>query len=436
MAANMAELLALLRGPNRASSSSTPLPRQGPTVDPAPWVPPTQAPENMDAPAPPTLRTSMAHPFTSPFPPPPAPTAIPLPPTAFLTSDQALSAPPPVPIPAPAAAYTVPPPMVFPASTPLPISTTFHELGTPTHAAQFASPTHFFLEADAEQERRLKRMEETIRALQANDARPNARYGDCSLFPGMRLPPKFKIPEFKTYGGTTDPRHHLRHYRGKMLQYWESASHPPGAEHKRDGAGPKLLAGDQIRPISPGPNFDPSIQDQFKRCKYHQGAPGHTLDNCWRLRDEIQRRIDSNRLTFNAVRPPNVQDNPLPDHRLSSRPSINMISACASGKDEDTRDDPLPFVIYYTPEEPTVGFAGHVASSAPFVVDIPAREPYTDSKVPWTYEGRLRTSRAHAARPACLPARTSSRPARPHTPAARPARPRASRALQPHAPCT
>ncbi|OWM65100.1 hypothetical protein CDL15_Pgr028818 [Punica granatum] len=34
MAANMAELLALLRGPNRASSSSTPPPGQGPTVDP------------------------------------------------------------------------------------------------------------------------------------------------------------------------------------------------------------------------------------------------------------------------------------------------------------------------------------------------------------------------------------------------------------------
>ncbi|PKI77651.1 hypothetical protein CRG98_001989 [Punica granatum] len=41
------------------------------------------------------------------------------------------------------------------------------------------------------------------------------------LFLGMRLPSKFKIPEFKTYEGMTDPRHHLRHYRGKMLQYWE-----------------------------------------------------------------------------------------------------------------------------------------------------------------------------------------------------------------------
>ncbi|PKI41727.1 hypothetical protein CRG98_037883 [Punica granatum] len=88
-----------------------------------------------------------------------------------------------------------------------PINTTFHEPGTSTHAAQFASPTHFFPEADAEQE--------------LSDARPDARYGDCSLFPGMRLPPKFRIPEFKTYEGMTDPRHHLRHYRGKMLQYWE-----------------------------------------------------------------------------------------------------------------------------------------------------------------------------------------------------------------------
>ncbi|XP_031392178.1 uncharacterized protein LOC116204238 [Punica granatum] len=134
---------------------------------------------------------------------------------------------------------------------------------------------------------------------------------------------------------------------------------------------------------------NPTPQDQSKRCEYHQGAPGHTLDNCWRLRDEIQKRIDSNRLTFNAVRPSNVHDNPLPDHRPSSGPSINMITICTSGRDEDAQDNPLPFVIDYTPEEPTVGFAGHMASPAPFVVDIPAREPYSDNKVPWTYEGGI-----------------------------------------------
>ncbi|PKI34997.1 hypothetical protein CRG98_044613, partial [Punica granatum] len=120
-----------------------------------------------------------------------------------------------------------------------------------------------------------------------------------------------------------------------------------------------------------------------------QVAPGHTLDNYWRLRDEIQRRIDSNRLTFNAVRPPNVQANPLPDHRPSLGPSVNMISICISERDEEAQENPPPFVINYTPEELTVGLTGHLASSASFVVDIPARESYSDSRVPWTYEGSV-----------------------------------------------
>ncbi|PKI42413.1 hypothetical protein CRG98_037194 [Punica granatum] len=58
-----------------------------------------------------------------------------------------------------------------------PINTTFLEPGTPTHADQFASPTQFFIEADTEQERRLKRMEETIRALQAMTTSSSGRRG-------------------------------------------------------------------------------------------------------------------------------------------------------------------------------------------------------------------------------------------------------------------
>ncbi|OWM78064.1 hypothetical protein CDL15_Pgr018633 [Punica granatum] len=37
MATNMAELMALLKGPNRASLSFTPPPGYGPAVDPSPW---------------------------------------------------------------------------------------------------------------------------------------------------------------------------------------------------------------------------------------------------------------------------------------------------------------------------------------------------------------------------------------------------------------
>ncbi|PKI72793.1 hypothetical protein CRG98_006822 [Punica granatum] len=190
MATNMAELLALLRGPNRASLSSTPPPGKEPTADPTPWVPPTQATENMDAPAPPTLHMSMAHPFTSPF--PPAPTAVPLPPTAFFTSDQVLSAPPPVSMLVPAAIYAAPPPTVFPASS----------APAPTHPQVAELPSY--------------------PPLQPHTSFPyQAPPPINTTFPKPGTPTHFKIPEFKTYEGTTDPRHHLRHYRGKMLQYWE-----------------------------------------------------------------------------------------------------------------------------------------------------------------------------------------------------------------------
>ncbi|PKI77384.1 hypothetical protein CRG98_002225, partial [Punica granatum] len=88
--------------------------------------------------------------------------------------------------------------------------------------------------------------------------------------------------------------------------------------------------------VAPGPSFDPTIQDQSKQCEYHRGASGHTLDACWRLRERIQEMIDAKELVFNAVRPPNVQANPLPDHGPARGPSINMITVCTSreGKSE------------------------------------------------------------------------------------------------------
>ncbi|PKI59576.1 hypothetical protein CRG98_019985 [Punica granatum] len=48
-----------------------------------------------------------------------------------------------------------------------------------------------------------------------------------------------------------------------------------------------------------------SSRDQSRRCEYHQGALGHTTDNCWKLQERIQQMIDDKQLTFNAVKPPN-----------------------------------------------------------------------------------------------------------------------------------
>ncbi|PKI69393.1 hypothetical protein CRG98_010191 [Punica granatum] len=151
----------------------------------------------------------------------------------------------------------------------------------------------------------------------------------------------------------------------------------------------QILAGDMIRPTVPGPSFVPANQDQSLHCEYHSSALGHTTDNCWKLREEVQKLINDKKISFNAIRAPNVQANPLPDHGSSSGPTINMISVCTMREDESQQEGPAPFVIEYVPAEATVGVTGSSAAPAPFIIEVLAREPYQDNKVPWTYEGSV-----------------------------------------------
>ncbi|XP_031387220.1 extensin-like [Punica granatum] len=257
MAANMAEMMALLRGPNRASSSSTPPLACGLTVDPAPWVPPTHAlkgdiavvpaPTIIPAPAPRPTHAQAIHPVDFYHSQSTIPATVSLPPMMISVPDPVMFAPPPVSVLAQTTVYTVPPSMGFltssglapahttepfpyqalqphiglPYQAPPPINITFSEPSTPTHVAPIAPPTNFLPGTETEQERRMKKMEETIKALQASDPRHNTSYLDSTLFSGMQLPAKVKVLDFQKYDGTKDPRHHLRHYHGKMLQYWD-----------------------------------------------------------------------------------------------------------------------------------------------------------------------------------------------------------------------
>ncbi|PKI59779.1 hypothetical protein CRG98_019827 [Punica granatum] len=56
-----------------------------------------------------------------------------------------------------------------------------------------------------------------------------------------------------------------------------------------------------------------------------------------------------------------------------------MISIAAIGEDEDTQKTPIPFVINHAPTEVAI-------AAIPFVIEVLAKEPYQDSRVPWTYE--------------------------------------------------
>ncbi|PKI47634.1 hypothetical protein CRG98_031985 [Punica granatum] len=186
--------------------------------------------------------------------------------------------------------------------------------GTPTYAAQFASPIHFFAEADTEQERRLKRMEETIRALQAEDiptwANLSRKFIDQYQYCAETPPTLLELSMKEMAHGQR-----FEEYATKVSQPTQRVLPPQGqqggaAQPRPRRQYPSLPVPlshiyrqirDKIGTIALDSNFDPTIQDQSKQCEYHRGAPGHTLDACWRLRERIQEMIDAKELVFNAV---------------------------------------------------------------------------------------------------------------------------------------
>ncbi|PKI67458.1 hypothetical protein CRG98_012042 [Punica granatum] len=66
-----------------------------------------------------------------------------------------------------------------------------------------------------------------------------------------------------------------------------------------------------------------------------------------------------------------------------------MISVCALGGDEDKQEGLIPFVIGYVLAEVTFGSTKFGDAPTLFVIDVPTKEPYQDSGVPWIYEGSV-----------------------------------------------
>ncbi|OWM77695.1 hypothetical protein CDL15_Pgr026426 [Punica granatum] len=198
MNTNMAELMTMLRDQNRASSSYTPPPERRTTADQNPVVPPIYVTDSEDIYFLQRQYIPAVHPVNDPLPLPLAPTAVPLPLAAFLSTDSVMHTLPPLTIPTQPPIYTVPPPTVHPIIS-APASTltmdhfSFHTLqpqisfsypappslnippsepGTPTKAAPAAASINIPPKTETEQERRMRRVEETIRALQASTSRP------------------------------------------------------------------------------------------------------------------------------------------------------------------------------------------------------------------------------------------------------------------------
>jgi hypothetical protein len=80
---------------------------------------------------------------------------------------------------------------------------------------------------------------------------------------------------------------------------------------------PSLLARNLVQLKAP-----PRIQNPLphwyradRTCEFHQGAPGHDVEHCICLKEEVQKLIQSKDLSFTDLGP-NVQVNPLPNHNI------------------------------------------------------------------------------------------------------------------------
>ena len=71
----------------------------------------------------------------------------------------------------------------------------------------------------AEGKEKLDLIEERLRAVEGFFDYPFADMTDLCLVPDIIIPPKFKVPNFDRYKGTTCPKNHLKMYCRKMGAY-------------------------------------------------------------------------------------------------------------------------------------------------------------------------------------------------------------------------
>ena len=70
-----------------------------------------------------------------------------------------------------------------------------------------------------EEREKLNLIEERLRAIKEVGDYPFADMAELYLMPDVVISPKFKVPDFNKYKGTTYPKNHLKMYCRKMGAY-------------------------------------------------------------------------------------------------------------------------------------------------------------------------------------------------------------------------
>ncbi|PKI75684.1 hypothetical protein CRG98_003944 [Punica granatum] len=397
MATNMAELMALLKCPNLASSRFTPPLGYRPAVDPSPWAQPTLIPDNGDTSVPTIVNAPAALPVNN-LPAPPSfsylanlPVVTPIPPATMLE--------PPMPVPPSISTllltllnlpHTTQPHIGLSYQAPPPINIAYSVPGTPSHAAPRVPLINFLPETGTEQEQRLKKLEENTRAFQSGDSRLDAGDGDWSLFPGMQLPPKIKYWDYEEFvihtfqdslaGADLDWYMSLK---AADIPTWADLSSKFIDQYKYCAETPPTLLELSTMEMTEDQGFEAyTVKWRAKAAKhqvYHSAPPTS-------FSSPVPQQYAQNY----APAPPQTPQYKPPASRTPQPTQQAPAPQGQQGGATQTRQrkqfTPLPVPLSHIYQQLIAGFAAVGAAPTPFVIEVLAREPYQDSKVPWTYE--------------------------------------------------
>ncbi|KAK9997865.1 hypothetical protein SO802_017468 [Lithocarpus litseifolius] len=125
------------------------------------------------------------------------------------------------------------------------------------------------------------------------------------------------------------------------------------------------------------PGFDPS-----KKGEHHFGVEGHTLEECYHLRDRVQDFIDNKLIQFDNAATPNIITNPLPPYQERNVNAIITVEERVL--DFSSSSFPWKAMLRALVQE------NHLNLREGVIIRMPKSFPYEDNYcVPWKYDVSL-----------------------------------------------
>ncbi|XP_059310139.1 uncharacterized protein LOC132061316 [Lycium ferocissimum] len=138
------------------------------------------------------------------------------------------------------------------------------------------------------------------------------------------------------------------------------------------------------------PNPLPRWYDGTKHCAYHSGVAGHDTENCLTLKDKVEALIKEGVIQLKGA-PPNINDNPLPDHGDAN---VNMIAIDEECDLEGTivpvkkeeKVESSAFIAPVITVQVRAPIEVEVLTPRPKITALVAQAPSFNTKaVPWNY---------------------------------------------------